>query len=73
MRSRVLHSAAVAAGCPPGALTERHVSQLELLVTGWHGQRWIDLPAGIRAVRRYGKLQFTRDGEGAADGSDAGA
>jgi tRNA(Ile)-lysidine synthase len=58
IRSRVLRTAAIAAGCPPGALGERHVAGLEALVTGWRGQRWADLPGGVRAWRRYGKLQF---------------
>jgi tRNA(Ile)-lysidine synthase len=66
IRSRLLRNAAIAAGCPPGALTARHVAGLEALVTGWRGQRWTDLPGGIRARRRYGKLQFGSgdDGEG---------
>jgi tRNA(Ile)-lysidine synthase len=58
IRSRVLRNAAVAAGCPPGVLSARHVAGLEALVTGWRGQRWTDLPGGVRAWRRYGKLQF---------------
>ncbi len=58
IRSRVLRNAAIAAGCSPGSLTARHVAGLEALVTGWRGQRWADLPGGIRARRRYGKLQF---------------
>ncbi|MGH3231416.1 MAG: tRNA lysidine(34) synthetase, partial [Streptosporangiaceae bacterium] len=58
IRSRVLRNAAIAAGCPPGGLSARHVAGLEALVTGWRGQRWTDLPGGIRAWRRYGKLQF---------------
>ena len=62
IRSRVLHYAAVAAGCPPGALTASHVQQLEALVTGWRGQRWIDLPGGVRALRRDGQLRFNREG-----------
>jgi tRNA(Ile)-lysidine synthase len=59
IRSRVLRNAAIAAGCPPGALTAGHVAGLDALVTGWRGQRWADLPGGIRARRRYGKLQFS--------------
>ena len=62
IRSRVLHNAAVAAGCPPGSLTACHVQQLEALVTGWRGQRWIDLPGGVRALRRDGQLRFNREG-----------
>ncbi|HXJ24941.1 MAG TPA: tRNA lysidine(34) synthetase TilS [Streptosporangiaceae bacterium] len=56
IRTRVLHQAAAEAGCPRGALSARHVASLAGLVTGWHGQRWADLPGGIRGTRRYGKL-----------------
>jgi tRNA(Ile)-lysidine synthase len=58
VRSRVLRSAALAAGCPAGALTAAHVARIEELVTRWHGQRWIDLPGGVRATRRAGQLCF---------------
>ncbi len=68
VRSRVLHGAAVTAGCPPGALTASHIGQIEELLTSWRGQRWIDLPAGVRALRRCGKLLFTKDGEDATVG-----
>jgi tRNA(Ile)-lysidine synthase len=59
IRSRVLKNAALAAGCPPGALTASHVAALDALVTEWHGQRGADLPGGIRCRRRYGKLLFS--------------
>ena len=58
IRMRVLRSAAIDAGCPAGALTARHVEQVAELVTGWRGQRWIDLPGGIRASRRDGHVLF---------------
>jgi tRNA(Ile)-lysidine synthase len=58
VRTRVLRSAAVAAGCPAGALTAGHVARLSELVTDWHGQRWIDLPGGVRASRRSGQVWF---------------
>jgi tRNA(Ile)-lysidine synthase len=58
VRTRVLRSAALAAGCPAGALTAGHVASIEELVTGWHGQRWVDLPGGVRASRRAGQLCF---------------
>jgi tRNA(Ile)-lysidine synthase len=58
VRTRVLRSAALAAGCPAGALTAGHVARIEELVTGWHGQHWIDLPGGVRASRRAGQLCF---------------
>ena len=59
IRTRVLRDAAIMAGCPHGALTARHVEQMDSLVTGWHGQRWIDLPGGVRARRRDGMVWFT--------------
>jgi tRNA(Ile)-lysidine synthase len=60
VRSRVLRQAALAAGCPAGALAAGHIAALDALVTGWHGQRWADLPGVIRARRRYGKLLFSK-------------
>jgi tRNA(Ile)-lysidine synthase len=60
VRSRVLRQAALAAGCPAGSLAASHVAALDALVTGWHGQRWADLPGVIRARRRYGKLLFSK-------------
>jgi tRNA(Ile)-lysidine synthase len=62
-RSRVLRSAALAAGCPAGALTSAHVARLEELVASWRGQRWIDLPGGVRASRRSGRIVFSTDKE----------
>ncbi|MGE5134999.1 MAG: tRNA lysidine(34) synthetase TilS [Gemmatimonadota bacterium] len=59
IRTRVLRAAAIAAGCPAGALAARHTEALDALVTGWRGQRWADLPGGVRAQRRYGRLLFT--------------
>jgi len=70
IRSRVLRDAATAAGCPPGALTARHIAGLEALVTGWRGQRWTDLPGGVRGRRRYGKLQFSSSNGEAAGGRE---
>ena len=59
IRTRVLRDAAVMAGCPHGSLTASHVEQVEALVTRWRGQRWVDLPGGVRARRRAGQLWFT--------------
>jgi tRNA(Ile)-lysidine synthase len=64
VRMRLLKRAAIAAGAPAGSLTSVHLTQLDALVTSWHGQRWSDLPGGIRCQRRYGRLQFTIAGEG---------
>ena len=58
VRTRVLRMAAVKAGSPAGTLAAVHVDAVDRLVTAWHGQRHVDLPGGLRAVRRYGKLLF---------------
>ena len=58
----MLRTAAIEAGAPTGALTAAHIASLEALVTGWRGQRGVDLPGGVRCERRYGRLRFaTRD------------
>jgi tRNA(Ile)-lysidine synthase len=59
IRTRVLRRAALAAGAPAGSLTATHVGELDALITGWHGQRWLDLPGGVRCQRRCGRLRFT--------------
>lgn len=58
IRTRVLRLAAVAAGSPPGELFHQHVAAVDALVTDWHGQKWVDLPGHLRAVRRDGVLAF---------------
>jgi tRNA(Ile)-lysidine synthase len=58
IRSRLLRGAALAAGAPAGALSQQHVTQMDALVTGWHGQRGVDLPGGVRCQRRYDRLLF---------------
>jgi tRNA(Ile)-lysidine synthase len=59
IRTRVLRDAAIMAGCPHGALTAGHVDRVGDLVTAWRGQRWVDLPGGVQARRRDGKVWFT--------------
>jgi tRNA(Ile)-lysidine synthase len=56
IRHRVLRTAALDAGSPPSELTREHVLAVDALVTDWRGQRWIDLPGPLRAVRRDGRL-----------------
>jgi tRNA(Ile)-lysidine synthase len=58
IRTRVLRAAAVAAGAPPGETFHQHVVAVDALVTDWHGQKWVDLPGHLRAVRRDGVLRF---------------
>jgi tRNA(Ile)-lysidine synthase len=58
IRTRLLRGAALAAGAPAGALTQEHVTQMDALVTGWHGQRGVDLPGRVRCQRRCDRLLF---------------
>ncbi|GAA4077696.1 tRNA lysidine(34) synthetase TilS [Actinomadura miaoliensis] len=58
VRTRVLRKAAIAAGSPPGTLAAVHVEHVDRLVTAWRGQRHVDLPGGVRAYRREGRLLF---------------
>jgi tRNA(Ile)-lysidine synthase len=58
IRTRVLRAAAVAAGAPAGETFHQHVLAVDALVTAWHGQKWVDLPGRLRAVRRGGVIRF---------------
>jgi tRNA(Ile)-lysidine synthase len=54
LRTRALRQAALEAGGRATDLTAGHIAAVDLLITDWRGQRWIDLPQGIRAIRRAG-------------------
>ncbi len=58
IRTRILRSAAIAAGCPAGALSAGHVDSVDALVTAWHGQQGVDLPGRVHARRTCGILSF---------------
>ncbi|WP_343993394.1 tRNA lysidine(34) synthetase [Nocardioides dubius] len=58
LRTRVLRAAAVAAGALDAELAYEHVTAMDALVTGWRGQRWIDLPGHLRALRADGEIRF---------------
>jgi tRNA(Ile)-lysidine synthase len=58
LRTRVLRAAAVDAGASPGETFHQHVLALDALVTDWHGQKWVDLPGRLRALRRDGVIAF---------------
>jgi tRNA(Ile)-lysidine synthase len=62
VRRRVLRGAALAAGCPAGALSAAHVAAVDALVTNWHGQGPLDLPGGVRASRACGSLLLAHPG-----------
>jgi len=56
IRHRAIHRAALDAGSPPSELTRDHVLAVDELLVGWRGQKWIDLPGPLRALRRDGLL-----------------
>ncbi|RZU72111.1 tRNA(Ile)-lysidine synthase [Micromonospora kangleipakensis] len=56
VRTRVLHAWARELGASPAALSHRHVTALDALVTGWHGQGAVHLPGGLRVARHEGRL-----------------
>ncbi|MEQ7010677.1 tRNA lysidine(34) synthetase TilS [Actinopolymorpha sp. B17G11] len=59
VRRRVIHRAALRAGCPGTDLFASHVAAVDALVVEWRGQAWVDLPGGVRAHRRTDLLCFT--------------
>lgn len=60
VRSRVLRHAALAGGAPASGLTADHVSDIDRLVTAWHGQGPLHLPGGVRAARDCDTLAISR-------------
>ena len=58
VRRRVLRLAALRAGAPASELFHEHVLAVDALVRDWHGQKWIDLPGHLRALRREGTVVF---------------
>ena len=57
VRARVLHAWAGELGASPAALSQRHVTALDALVTGWRGQGPVYLPGGILIRRHAGRLR----------------
>lgn len=60
VRRRVLHRVLLAAGAPPAEVRREHVLGVDALVTAWRGQKWVDLPGHLRAVRRDGLIHVER-------------
>jgi tRNA(Ile)-lysidine synthase len=58
VRTRVLRTAAVRAGCPAGSLGAVHVAALAALVERWRGQGAVALPGGVQAMRDQGVLRI---------------
>jgi len=60
VRTRVLRHAALRVGVPATDLTLAHVDRIEALISSWHGQGAVDLPAHVGAWRAYGRLTLGR-------------
>jgi len=58
LRRRVLRMAALEAGASHSDLAAGHVEAVGALLSDWHGQRGIDLPGRVRAVRSGGVLRI---------------
>ncbi|MCW2736328.1 tRNA lysidine(34) synthetase TilS [Nocardioides sp.] len=62
LRHRAVHRAALEAGVPASELTRGHVVEVDKLLVAWRGQRWVDLPGPLRALRRGGLVVFEAPG-----------
>ncbi len=60
VRRRALLLALRRAGAPAGSVGRSHVLAVDALVTGWRGQRPVDLPGGVVAARVCGRLALDR-------------
>ncbi len=58
IRRRVIRMAAVNAGAIDSELFRDHVLAVDALVVDWHGQKWVDLPGHLRALREGPMLTF---------------
>lgn len=68
IRSRVLHAWAKRVGAGGAALSHRHVTALDALVTCWHGQGPVALPGGVQVLRERGRLVAMTWSEGVVPG-----
>lgn len=60
VRHRVIRRMALSAGSPGASLTRDHLLGVGALVTDWRGQGPLDLPGGVRASRKSGRLVMHR-------------
>jgi tRNA(Ile)-lysidine synthase len=58
LRSRVLRRAALDAGADGSELAAVHITELDRLVTDWHGQVRVELPGHVSASRVGDVLRF---------------
>ncbi len=62
LRRRVLLAACRRAGCPADALSYRHVAAMEALLETERGERYVDLPGGIRLGVGHGVMVWQPHG-----------
>ncbi len=62
VRTRAVHQAMLAAGCPAGAVGAGHIRAVDALVSAWRGQGPVALPGGVEARRDCGRLAFPPGG-----------
>lgn len=56
IRTRTIKMALTACGCAEAEAV--HILAVDALISDWHGQGALDLPAGVNARRAYGRLEF---------------
>lgn len=56
IRTRAIKMALTACGCDEAEAV--HILAVDALLSDWHGQGALDLPAGVNARRAYGRLEF---------------
>lgn len=59
VRLRVIRRMCTDLGAAPDELSRSHVQSVDALVSAWHGQGPVSLPARVRAHREYGRLVVT--------------
>ena len=60
IRTRIIRTAALAAGATPGQLTFEQIGAIEALVSAWRGQGAVSLPGGVKVERISGRLSLSR-------------
>ncbi|CAB4335116.1 unannotated protein [freshwater metagenome] len=58
LRTRIIRMALYEAQAPQGSITAEHVSEIEALITSWHGQGALSMPGGVKVERISGRLSL---------------
>ena len=59
IRTRILRTLIYSAGAPSGSLSADHIAAVEALITSWHGQGEVSLPANVKVSRISGRLSLS--------------